>query len=264
MVAQSSSDLRKRKLSSTYRSGVTEREETGLETLATAAVLGDDENQATPSIAATTKHPRHRPGCTCIVCIQPPSGKGPKHKPTCTCNVCMTVKRRFKTLMMRKKERQSEQEEAEANKKPVWTTKDDTEADNSSKSGLPLDMPSQNESDSGHDRITAEIGKKPIDLNCQPERAEDPQAGQPPRVSMMSLLHVANLPLETYLKQNGLTSLASEQQQASSSSHALPQAPMESEGRTAEESCFAPPAREKECVIEEGCSESDQAPKDPA
>ncbi|KAJ9543078.1 hypothetical protein OSB04_022785 [Centaurea solstitialis] len=64
---------------------------------------------AEPSVATTTKHPRHRPGCSCIVCIQPPSGKG-KHNPTCTCNVCMTVKRRFKTLMLRKKQRQSEHE----------------------------------------------------------------------------------------------------------------------------------------------------------
>ncbi|GER55715.1 B3 domain-containing protein [Striga asiatica] len=63
------------------------------------------ERGATSSAAATTKHPRHRAGCSCIVCIQPPSGKG-KHQPSCVCNVCSTVKRRFKTLMMRKKKRQ--------------------------------------------------------------------------------------------------------------------------------------------------------------
>lgn len=66
------------------------------------------------SASATTKHPRHRAGCTCIVCIQPPSGKG-KHKPTCACIVCMTVKRRFRTLMLRKRKRQSEPE-TETNK----------------------------------------------------------------------------------------------------------------------------------------------------
>ncbi|VFQ76646.1 unnamed protein product [Cuscuta campestris] len=55
----------------------------------------------------TTKHPRHRPGCTCIVCIQPPSGKG-KHDPACKCNVCLTVRRRFKTLMQRKKKKPTE------------------------------------------------------------------------------------------------------------------------------------------------------------
>ncbi|KAJ6827360.1 B3 domain-containing protein-like [Iris pallida] len=81
----------------------------GLDTLANLAILG--EGEALPaSNQPTTKHPRHRPGCTCIVCIQPPSGKGPKHKSTCNCNVCLTVKRRFKTLMLRREKRQSEKE----------------------------------------------------------------------------------------------------------------------------------------------------------
>lgn len=88
----------------------------GLDALANAATIGE-KTTTSSSIAATTKHPRHRPGCTCIVCIQPPSGKGPKHKPTCTCNVCTTVKRRFKTLMMRRKERQSEIEAENTKKK---------------------------------------------------------------------------------------------------------------------------------------------------
>lgn len=107
----------------------------GLDTLATAATLGEVGNQsgATTCAAPTTRHPRHRPGCSCIVCIQPPSGKGPKHNPACTCNVCMTVKRRFKTLMMRKKKRQSEREEAEANtsnKKIGWSNKEEFEGSN--------------------------------------------------------------------------------------------------------------------------------------
>ncbi|KAD0221958.1 hypothetical protein E3N88_44605 [Mikania micrantha] len=67
----------------------------------------------------TTRHPRHRPGCSCIVCIQPPSGKG-KHKQNCICNVCSTVRRRFKTLMLRKKKRLAEQEgETFQNSDPV-------------------------------------------------------------------------------------------------------------------------------------------------
>lgn len=82
----------------------------GLDTLANLAILGETESLPASS-QPTTKHPRHRPGCTCIVCIQPPSGKGPKHKQTCTCNVCVTVKRRFQTLMLRReKQRQSEKE----------------------------------------------------------------------------------------------------------------------------------------------------------
>lgn len=85
----------------------------GLDTLANLAIL--EVNEAIPlSSQATTKHPRHKPGCTCIVCIQPPSGKGPKHKQTCTCNVCVTVKRRFRTLMMRRERKQSEKEEETA------------------------------------------------------------------------------------------------------------------------------------------------------
>ncbi|ERN03458.1 B3 domain-containing transcription repressor VAL2 isoform X1 [Amborella trichopoda] len=87
----------------------------GLDALADAAILrGDDPEEPTSTTASppTTRHPRHRPGCSCIVCIQPPSGKGPKHKPNCTCNVCMTVKRRFRTLMMRRKKRQEAEIEA--------------------------------------------------------------------------------------------------------------------------------------------------------
>ncbi|XP_078436033.1 B3 domain-containing protein Os07g0679700-like [Wolffia australiana] len=84
-------------------------EAAGLNTLAATALLGDDTGQAALAAAATTRHPRHRLGCSCIVCIQPPSGKGPKHKLNCFCNVCITVRRRFKTLMLRKKKRQREQ-----------------------------------------------------------------------------------------------------------------------------------------------------------
>ncbi|XP_057814734.1 B3 domain-containing transcription repressor VAL2 isoform X1 [Cryptomeria japonica] len=103
----------------------------GLHTLANAVVLDENGNEP-PVIAQTTKHPRHRPGCTCIVCIQPPSGKGPKHKPTCTCNVCMTVKRRFKTLMMRRKKRQSEREAENARKRQV-PMKEEVDVDPASK-----------------------------------------------------------------------------------------------------------------------------------
>lgn len=85
-----------------------EHDASGLDALATAAFLGENtEGPGESSTGPTTRHPRHRPGCTCIVCIQPPSGKG-KHKPTCICNVCLTVKRRFKTLMLKKKKRQVE------------------------------------------------------------------------------------------------------------------------------------------------------------
>ncbi|XP_024981188.1 B3 domain-containing transcription repressor VAL2-like isoform X1 [Cynara cardunculus var. scolymus] len=154
-------------------------------------------NLTEPSIAATTKHPRHRPGCSCIVCSQPPSGKG-KHKPNCTCNVCMTVKRRFKTLMLRKQQRQSERE-----------------AEIAEKNQLKLET----EMETGFAELRSS-GKGQLDLNIHPRRLQDNHAKN--HVSMMSLLQAANQPLETYMKQKGLTSLISEPQ-ASSVTQPLPQ-----------------------------------------
>ncbi|XP_042504697.1 B3 domain-containing transcription repressor VAL2-like isoform X2 [Macadamia integrifolia] len=266
-------DFKKRRIMASHKLA-REREPSGLDALATAAVLGDGGGDSgTPSVATTTKHPRHRPGCTCIVCIQPPSGKGPKHKPTCTCNVCMTVKRRFKTLMMRKKKRQSEREAEIAQKKPQrWGPKDEVEVDSASRSvSLHFD-PSDNEarqateseSGGGQNRVleekTAESSKGQLDLNCHPDREEDMQSM---RMSMMSLLQVASLPLEKYLKQNGLTSLICEQQQqASLSSHALPQS-NESEGRVPDETYFASTGQERESGGDEGYSAPDQVTADP-
>ncbi|CAN4081528.1 unnamed protein product [Withania somnifera] len=97
------------------------------------SIAGGVREPGAASVATTTKHPRHRPGCSCIVCIQPPSGKG-KHNPACTCNVCMTVKRRFKTLMMRKKKRQSEREaELGQRNQLIWSSKEETEVDSFSR-----------------------------------------------------------------------------------------------------------------------------------
>ncbi|KAG1338956.1 B3 domain-containing protein [Cocos nucifera] len=233
----------------------------GLDALANAAALGDISNQTTSSVATTTKHPRHRPGCTCIVCIQPPSGKGPKHSPTCTCNVCLTVKRRFKTLMMRKKKRQSEREEAEAQKRLAWGNKEELEGGSLSRSIQPLEVHRDSElgQGPGYGRTIIEkldMSKGQIDLNCHPGRDEVRQAG-PPRQSMMSLLQEANLPLEMYLKQNGLTSLVGDQ--GSSSSHTIPQEPGESEGGTPDESHFASMAQERDGGADEGHDSPDKA-----
>ncbi|XP_016433629.1 B3 domain-containing transcription repressor VAL2 isoform X2 [Nicotiana tabacum] len=108
-------------------------------------VAGDVRERGATSVATTTKHPRHRPGCSCIVCIQPPSGKG-KHNPTCTCNVCLTVKRRFKTLMMRKKKRQSEREaEIGQRNQLMWSSKEETEVDSFSRQVKPEADPSDRE-----------------------------------------------------------------------------------------------------------------------
>lgn len=237
-----------------------EHESSGLNALANAAILGDDAGESGRiPVATTTKHPRHRPGCSCIVCIQPPSGKG-KHKPTCTCNVCMTVKRRFKTLMMRKKKRQSEREaEIAQRNQQSWGTKDESEVDSTSRHLTPVDGSENearvpNELDSSNRDQVAEAAKGQLDLNHQPDR-EDMQAG-PNNVSMMSLLEEANLPLETYLKQNGLSSLISEQQ-TNSASNVQAQTTNESEGRHNEDSCTPSAVHEQESSHEDN-SEQDK------
>ncbi|GFY81683.1 HSI2-like 1 [Actinidia rufa] len=86
---------------------------------------------------------------------------------------------------------------------------------------------------------TPEIGKGGLDLNSDPEREEQLHQGST-RVSMMSLLQVASLPLETYLKQNGLTSLISEQEGSSGSQSLPPATTGESEGPVHEDHCVVP------------------------
>lgn len=202
-----------------------------------AVAAGGDINSDTgaTSVAATTKHPRHRPGCSCIVCIQPPSGKG-KHKPTCTCNVCMTVKRRFKTLMMRKKKKQTEREaEIEHRRQFMWRHQEELEVDSISRQGAShsepvADRKSESELQLGCQsnppkQGSAEIENEQLDLNSRPLREE--LHANSSRISMMSLLEEASLPLEKYLKQNGLASLTCEQQ-GSSGSQVLAQATGES------------------------------------
>ncbi|KAK6943266.1 Zinc finger, CW-type [Dillenia turbinata] len=262
-------DFKRRKLAAS--GGLTpEHEPSGLDALANAAVLGDSTSEpGGTSVATTTKHPRHRDGCQCIVCIQPPSGKG-KHKPTCTCIVCMTVKRRFKTLMMRKKKRQSEREAeiAQRNQQP-WIPKDDSEVESTSRHVLlPLD-PSENEmkfttesSGEQHRNTSSKLvdgSKVQIDLNCDPEREEESEAGLP-HVSMMSLLQEASFPLESYLKQNGLTSLVSEQQTCSGS-HSLQQNAGENDGKLNDGRFLVSAVHEHENEEDEGHLEPEQEPE---
>ncbi|TVU38411.1 hypothetical protein EJB05_11779, partial [Eragrostis curvula] len=149
----------------------------GLDTLANLAILG--EGESLPS-QPTTKHPRHRPGCSCIVCIQPPSGKGPKHKQTCTCNVCMTVRRRFRTLMLRREKRkdtdsprkkeagQSSETVSRAGSIPpatgAITTSSPQKADPNADG--PEDMAVDH-------KMTSSPVKNHIDLNIQPDRDDE-------------------------------------------------------------------------------------------
>ncbi|KAG5131215.1 hypothetical protein JHK84_037612 [Glycine max] len=187
----------------------------GLDTLANLAILG--EGEALPASAqATTKHPRHRPGCSCIVCIQPPSGKGPKHKQTCTCNVCLTVKRRFRTLMLRREKKQSEKEAETTRKKqqqqhplPLPSSEILLDEDSLPCSNTGDSSPNQNKegndgSDDDPSRIKSSASpfKGKIDLNIQPEREEELSPGSDSG-GMMKLLHDAT---ERYLKQQTVNS----------------------------------------------------------
>ncbi|KAJ6292470.1 hypothetical protein OIU78_024612 [Salix suchowensis] len=157
----------------------------GLDTLANLAILGEDEALLASS-QATTKHPRHRPGCSCIVCIQPPSGKGPKHKQTCTCNVCQTVKRRFKTLMMKREKKQSEKE-AETTRKQQESSAEkllDDDPSPSSNAGSASGSPNKkkavsegSDDDPNRMKSSASPFKGQIDLNIKPEREDELSPG---------------------------------------------------------------------------------------
>ena len=171
----------------------------------------------------------------------------------------MTVKRRFKTLMMRKKKRQSEREAEIAQKtQHLVGPKDEAEVESSSKLASTPRDPSDNEARSGNELESksqsnnlsnklADSGKGHLDLNCHPDREEDSQAGLT-RMSMTSFLQVATLPLDTYLKQNGLASLS--EQQASSASHVPPQTG-ENEGKINDDCQPATAAPEQESGGEE-------------
>lgn len=202
-------DLKKRRTTENHRMAQ-ERVPSGLDALASAAVLGDSVGDSgEPSVGATTKHPRHRPGCTCIVCIQPPSGKG-KHKPTCTCNVCMTVKRRFKTLMLRKKKRQSERE-AESAQKDDNQHKEEGETNGRSRDALLHTNHSENEAIQSRVQVdVAETSAGQIDLNSHPSR-EDMQL-ELPGLTVMGLVQAPSCRLDNYMKQKGIPNLMYEQQ----------------------------------------------------
>ncbi|KAL6499895.1 hypothetical protein OROGR_027805 [Orobanche gracilis] len=199
-----------------------EGEASGLDALANAAVLGDNIAEVGDvSSGATTKHPRHRPGCTCIVCIQPPSGKG-RHEPTCKCNVCLTVKRRFKTLMMRKKKRQSEREAGLALDNNNSNSNNNSYNNSRDRSPAKLDL--EREGIAGHALLNMnrprneasnndgngmdleEMNKGHLDLNCDPHREDEILAGTS-GMSLTTLMNTAGFPLDMYLGQNGLPSL---------------------------------------------------------
>lgn len=172
----------------------------GLDTLANLAILGEGEGLPASS-QATTKHPRHRPGCSCIVCIQPPSGKGPKHKQTCTCNVCQTVKRRFRTLMLRREKKQSEKEETTRKQQlqPPFLDEDPLPCSNTGNGSPNQKKVASDCSDDDPHRMKSSSSpfKGQIDLNIQPEREEDSSPASEPFCMILALQDAT----ERYLQQ---------------------------------------------------------------
>ncbi|RDY00145.1 B3 domain-containing transcription repressor VAL1, partial [Mucuna pruriens] len=206
-LLKTNKDFKKRRIVETGKS-IQEHEPSGLDALASAAVLGENlVDTAESSAGATTKHPRHRPGCSCIVCIQPPSGKG-RHKPTCTCNVCMTVKRRFKTLMLRKKKRQSERE-ADAAQKDQVLHKDESDTNGASR----------DETSHPPNRSQTEVGESSagqIDLNSHPNR--DDMQVDITGLNMSGHLETTTNTVSEVMNQNGLRSFNNEVQAGQNSS----------------------------------------------
>lgn len=229
-------DFKKRRIVESSKS-IQEHEPSGLDALASAAVLGENLiDTAESSAGVTTKHPRHRPGCSCIVCIQPPSGKG-RHKPTCTCNVCMTVKRRFKTLMLRKKKRQSERE-ADTAQKDQTLLKDEPDTN-----GAPRDDTSRLEKEVGLNKSQHQVGESStgqIDLNSHPNR-EDMQV-ETTGLNMSSHLEPAtNHTVGEFMDKNDLRrSFNNEVQTGQNSSlHTPPQSSGEGQRYFSDGRCFA-------------------------
>ncbi|KAL4342888.1 hypothetical protein HN51_061202 [Arachis hypogaea] len=204
-LLRTNKDLKKRRIAENNKP-IQEHEPSGLDALASAAVLGDNlVDPVESSAGATTRHPRHRPGCSCIVCIQPPSGKG-RHKPTCTCNVCMTVKRRFKTLMLRKKKRQSERE-ADAAQKGHIPRKDESDTNGRASRDYPKPSHSDKEGGLNKDQQPAHVGESnagQIDLNSHPNR--DDMAADTSAPSTSNHLETTNREVRNYMNQNGVRS----------------------------------------------------------
>ncbi|KAI3456328.1 hypothetical protein Pfo_012991 [Paulownia fortunei] len=157
----------------------------GLDTLANLAIQGEGEGLPASS-ENRTKHPRHKPGCTCIVCLQPPSGKGSKHKQSCDCVVCSSLKRRFRTLMERRERKQLEKEAETSSQNLPWQqlpekvqdvdTYPSTDAGNSSLNQEDVSKWGYLDEPNGRKSSTSPL-KGQIDLNIQPEREEDLSPG---------------------------------------------------------------------------------------
>lgn len=125
------------------------------------AMMGIEQHLMSPK--ATTKHPRHRTGCTCIVCLQSPSGAGPKHDKCCSCTVCDAVKRRRRSLLLRREKKQIKKDK-NAHK--------ELESQNSDEELRQCVNISKNHEHHHTSPLTLQI-----DLNFQPEKDEESLTG---------------------------------------------------------------------------------------
>ncbi|KAG7542003.1 B3 DNA binding domain [Arabidopsis thaliana x Arabidopsis arenosa] len=128
----------------------------------------------------TTKHPRHRNGCTCIVCIQSPSGIGPKHDRRCSCAVCETKKRRRRSLLLRREKMQMEREDN------VPKELEQLNSDN----GLHQSA-NNSENHERHDSPERHASplKSQLDLNFKPEKDEESLPGSNKTTENKTLHH---------------------------------------------------------------------------
>ena len=121
----------------------------------------------------------------------------------------MTVKRRFKTLMLRKKKRQSERE-AETSQKDNMDRKEPEVNGTMSHEALHINNPETAVSQSKMQTEKPETSAGQIDLNCHPNREDMPL--DMPGLTTMNLVDMGNTHLDSYIKENGLSSLVWDQQ----------------------------------------------------
>ncbi|KAL2244831.1 UNVERIFIED_CONTAM: B3 domain-containing protein [Sesamum indicum] len=153
----------------------------GLDALANLAIQGEGEGLPISS-ESRTKHPRHKPGCTCIVCLQPPSGKGSKHSQSCDCVVCSSLKRRFRTLMERREKKQLEKEGDSSSQSLQWQQSPEKLQSVDTHAGTDAGISGLNQEEMGKWGYLDEANgrksstsplKGQIDLNIQPDREEE-------------------------------------------------------------------------------------------
>lgn len=127
----------------------------------------------------TTRHPRHKHGCTCIVCIQKPSGS--KHSTTCTCNVCLAVK--HSTPPPPVMQTYPENQVASSVQNPTqW---------------LYAHISNSNNKDPNREKTSSSSFKSQnIDLNIQPEREEEPF----PVSDSMGIMRLVQESTQRYMK----------------------------------------------------------------